>query len=362
MTFLRNYSVLFAILSAALFEAATPASKWLLLGLTPIQLAGLLYLGAALAVMPMSIWKGTSPLPPMHDRPNKLRLLGVILFGGILGPIFLMFGLTLSQAESVSLLLNFEIVATAIIGVFFFRDHLRISGWAGIFTAFIAATLFTFSLLGFEWLGSVLVLLACLMWGIDNHLTATIDGITPSQSTFWKGLVAGLVNLLIGITLDPFVWDSTVIVSALFVGALSYGASIVLYIKSAQVMGATRSQVIFSSAPFSGLLLSVVLLGEELTGSHIFAGGLFVIAITLLMLDNHAHSHTHEKLAHKHSHRHDDNHHNHSHIGLDESVRHTHFHEHEALEYKHPHWPDLHHRHEHTKWTLIILVGLYYVF
>lgn len=78
MTFLCNYSVLFAILSAALFEAATPASKWLLLGLTPIQLAGLLYLGAALAVMPMSIWKGTSPLPPMYDRPNKMRLLGTI--------------------------------------------------------------------------------------------------------------------------------------------------------------------------------------------------------------------------------------------------------------------------------------------
>ena len=133
----------------------------------------------------------------------------------------------------------------------------------------------------------------------------------------------------------------------MFVGALSYGASIVLYIKSAQGMGATRSQVIFSSAPFFGLLLSVVLLGEELTGNHILAGGLFIIAITLLMLDSHSHSHKHKKLAHKHSHRHDDNHHNHSHIGLDKSLRHTHFHEHEPLEHKHPHWPDLHHRHEH---------------
>tara|TARA_R110001592_G_scaffold89971_2_gene264664 strand:- start:320 stop:1375 length:1056 start_codon:yes stop_codon:yes gene_type:complete len=347
MAFLANHSVLLAMLSAALFGAAAPASKWLLLGLTPIQLAGLLYLGAALAVMPISFQKGSSPLPLMHDRPNKLRLLGAILFGGVLGPIFLMFGLSLSQAGSVSLLLNLELVATAIIGVFFFRDHLSISGWAGIATALLAATLLTFSRVGFVWLGSVLALLACLMWGIDNHLTATIDGITPSQSTFWKGLVAGLVNLSIGIMLDPFVWDTTIIVSALFVGALSYGASIVLYIKSAQGMGATRSQVIFSSAPFFGLLLSVVWLGEELTGTHILASGLFIIAIILLMLDSHAHSHIHKKLAHKHSHRHDDNHHNHSHIGLDKSVRHTHYHEHEALEHEHPHWPDLHHRHDH---------------
>ena len=78
MAFLRHHSVLFAILSAALFGAAAPASKWLLLGLTPIQLAGLLYLGAALAVMPISFRKGSSPLPPMHDRPNKLRLFGAI--------------------------------------------------------------------------------------------------------------------------------------------------------------------------------------------------------------------------------------------------------------------------------------------
>tara|TARA_R110000850_G_scaffold273358_1_gene409653 strand:- start:194 stop:373 length:180 start_codon:yes stop_codon:yes gene_type:complete len=59
------------------------------------------------------------------------------------------------------------------------------------------------------------------MWGIDNHLTANIDGIIPSQSTFWKGLVAGLVNLSIGVTLDPFVWDATIIVNVLHVGALS---------------------------------------------------------------------------------------------------------------------------------------------
>tara|TARA_R110001599_G_scaffold200428_2_gene397146 strand:+ start:2331 stop:2711 length:381 start_codon:yes stop_codon:yes gene_type:complete len=123
--------------------------------------------------------------------------------------------------------------------------------------------------------------------------------------------------------------------------------NIVLFIKSTQGMGATRSQVIFSRAPLFGLLLSVMLLGEEFTGTHIFAGGLFIIPIKLLMLDSHAHSHKNEQLAHMHAHRHDDGHHNQSYIGLDKSVRHTHFHEYDALEHKHPHWPDLHHRHEH---------------
>jgi drug/metabolite transporter (DMT)-like permease len=344
---MRSNTLLFAIFSAALFGAATPASKWLLLDLTPIQLAGLLYLGAAIAVMPASFRKGSSSLPSINDRPNQLRLVGAILFGGIFGPVLLMLGLSLAQAGAVSLWLNLELAATAIIGVLFFRDHLSMSAWVGVVIAVVAAALLSLSQTGSEWIAGLLVLLACLMWGIDNHLTATIDGITPSQSTFWKGLVAGIVNLSIGISLDPITLDLTTIFSALLVGALSYGLSIVLYIKASQDMGATRAQVVFSSAPFFGLILSAIFLNELISTVHIAAGGLFIVAIAFLMRDNHAHHHVHNTSRHKHSHRHDDGHHNHTHEGLSPSVKHSHFHDHESMDHAHPHWPDLHHRHDH---------------
>ncbi len=74
----------------------------------------------------------------------------------------------------------------------------------------------------------LLVLLACVCWGLDNHLTALIDGITPSQSTLWKGIVAGTVNLSIGATLAPILFDVKVLLIALVVGALSSGARNVL--------------------------------------------------------------------------------------------------------------------------------------
>src|ERR1700752_3268931 len=81
-----------AVVAAALFGAATPASKWLLSGLTPFQLAGLLYLGAALGVAPAA-WKEGSPrLPGRGDHPNQLRLLGAIIAGGIAGPVLLLLG------------------------------------------------------------------------------------------------------------------------------------------------------------------------------------------------------------------------------------------------------------------------------
>ncbi|MFT4907148.1 MAG: drug/metabolite transporter (DMT)-like permease [Oleispira sp.] len=142
--------LLFAIFSAVLFGAATPASKWLLLDLTPIQLAGLLYLGAAIAVMSASFRKGSSSLPSINDRPNQLRLVGAILFGGIFGPVLLMLGLSLAQAGAVSLWLNLELAATAIIGVLFFRDHLSMSAWVGVVIAVVAAALLSLSQTGSE--------------------------------------------------------------------------------------------------------------------------------------------------------------------------------------------------------------------
>lgn len=344
---MQKHAILLGVLSAALFGAATPASKWLLAGLTPFQLAGLLYLGAAFAVAPAAFGRQGSSLPLFNDQPNRLRLMGAVIFGGFLGPILLLSGLNLAEAGSVSLWLNLELAATAAIGVIFFHDHLSVRGWVGVVAAIFAATLLSWSQGLASLSAAALVLLACICWGLDNHLTALIDGITPSQSTFWKGLIAGSVNLTIGIALDPLSLDASTILGALIVGALSYGASIVLYIRSAQGMGATRAQVIFSSAPLFGVALSVLCLGESISGVHLLAAVIFAVAITLLTLDSHSHDHVHEVMRHKHSHRHDDGHHDHYHQDISPSVRHTHDHEHSYLEHRHPHWPDLHHRHSH---------------
>lgn len=344
---MSRYLILLSILAAALFGAATPASKWLLTGLTPFQLAGLLYLGAALGVAPAAVFRGGVRLPRRIDHRNLARLLGAVVFGGIFGPVALLFGLRLAEAASVSLWLNLELAATAVLGVCFFRDHLGRTGWLGVAAALAAATLLSWSQGAVGITAGSLVLLACLCWGADNHLTALIDGITPSQSTLWKGGAAGAVNLAIGATLAPMTADWQVLVGALGVGALSYGASIVLYITSAHGIGATRAQILFSSAPFFGVGLSVAVLGESVSVIHAIAALLFVFAVVLLLAESHLHVHAHEALAHEHSHRHDDGYHSHSHPGLPSWVRHAHWHEDEPVLHRHPHWPDLHHRHSH---------------
>ena len=345
----RRRGFLEALLSAALFGAATPLAKDLLGDLTPPVLAGLFYLGAAMFLGPLVVHRrlrdGRASLPP--DRRNRLYLLGAILFGGLLGPVLLLWGLALARAASVAMLLNLETTATAMLAFFLFREHLGRWTWLGNAGVLAAGILLTIEGGRPGMLGGLLVAGAAVCWGLDNNLTALIDGITPTQSTFWKGLVAGTTNLTLGLLLHP-VSPSPVWITAVVVGGLSYGVSIVLYISSAQALGATRSQMVFATAPFFGVLMAVVWLGEGLSAAQLVAGGLLLLSLGLLFVERHDHLHEHASTVHTHSHRHDDGHHDHTHPGQEASLRHTHEHVHNRLVHSHPHWPDLHHRHSHT--------------
>ena len=338
---------LIALLSALLFGAATPISKSLLTHLSSFQLAGLLYIGAALGVIILVIRERKFTLPWRMDRKNAFRLLGAVFFGGMLGPLALLAGLRLAQASSVSMWLNLEMVATAILGHFIFKDHLTRTGWLAAGGILLSAIVLTSGEGSAGVLAGLLVTIACICWGIDNHLTALIDGITPAQSTLWKGMVAGTTNLLIGISIAPLTGSIGIVIGGLVLGVFAYGFSIVLYITAAQHLGATRSQLIFSSAPFWGILLSIMILGESFTWQLGLAIILFIASILVLMREQHQHTHVHETVLHDHPHRHDDGHHDHHDDGTSESW-HTHTHQHNFLKHAHPHMPDLHHRHTHS--------------
>ena len=336
-----------ALFSAALFGAATPLSKALLDDCTPFQLAGLLYLGAALAVAPLAL---RSRSRTRWNLANLRKLIGAIACGGVFGPLLLLFSLQTAPASSVSLWLNLELVATALIGHFLFHDHMERGSWIALSAMVIAGMLLCVGQPVGATRSAVLVALACICWAIDNHLTALIDGISPAQSTFWKGLLAGTVNMAIGLGQAEVAGLSfQTVIGGLIVGQLCYGASIALYIAAAQQIGATRGQMIFATAPFIGMTVSIVWLDEPVTSPQVIAGALFVLALIALFRERHGHRHEHAALAHTHAHRHDDGHHLHPHVGDPPANYHSHWHEHEATVHTHPHWPDLHHRHAHRQ-------------
>jgi len=333
--------------SACLFGAATPASKALLAEIQPQVLAGLLYLGAAFGVLPVVIRTKSFRLPWHAGRRTFLLLAGAIFLGGILGPLLLLIGLTAASSGSVALWLNLEFVATAVLGHFVFREHLTARGWAAAGGTLLAALLLAGGEGGAGFLWVSLVAFACLCWGFDNHFTALIDGITPAQITLWKGLVAGTFNLIVGGAIGDGIGQLHVVLMALLVGAISYGVSVTLYIITSQGFGASRSQMVFSTAPFFGVLLSVAVLGETLTGTQALSAGIMGVSLVLLFTEKHIHVHRHDAISHRHAHRHMDGHHDHEHSGLPATASHSHWHVHDPVEHAHKHWPDLHHRHDH---------------
>jgi drug/metabolite transporter (DMT)-like permease len=345
---MKQLAIITGILSGFLFGIATPFSKLLLAGLNSFQLAGLLYLGAALAMLPY-IFRKNSNLKLLFQPGCRAKTAGIIFFGGFAGPLLLLAGLRMANAASVSIWLNMELVATAILGVLIFKDALDRNTWIGVFLTIIAGIVVSFGEGTSGITSGLLITAACACWAVDNHLTALTDGASPQTVTFVKGIVAGSVNLIIGCLIAGQVMVMGNVVQAIIVGIFAYGFSIVLYVTSAQNIGATRSQILFSTAPIWGVIFSYLFVHEPFQWVHLISITLLVLAVIITNLFTHKHRHTHVVMEHIHYHQHTDVHHIHSHDGetIPERKWHSHLHTHDPMTHEHPHDPDLHHRHRH---------------
>jgi drug/metabolite transporter (DMT)-like permease len=336
--------VLWALAAAALFGASTPACKLLVERLGTFELAGLLYLGAALGTAPAAL---RSPWRTARAAHGLRRLSISVLFGGVLGPLFLLAALDRAPAASVALWLALESVATALVGRMLFHERLGRSGWGAVAVVTASAAVLAAPSGVSAGTAAALAALACLCWGVDNNAASVIDSFTPAQIAFVKGLAAGTVNFAIGRTLATHPISLAPSALALGIGALGYGLSLALYVASAQQLGPSRSQLVFSTAPLWGAVGAALIVGERLQPLHAAAAGLMVLGMWLLYRDRHEHEHGHAALTHSHAHRHDDGHHAHAHSDLPASAWHTHEHTHDEQRHAHAHVSDLHHRHEH---------------
>lgn len=343
-----RYGAMFGLLAAALFGISAPLSKLLLGTLRPQLLAGLLYLGAGLSLSLLHIVRPRKAESPLR-KSDVLPLLAIIAIGGIAGPLLMLFGLLRVGALTGSLLLNREAPLTILLAVLLFGEHL------GRYAAAAAALILGGAALlrlqpGTSQADSSGVLLlagACLCWAIDNNLTQRLTLRDPVALVRIKTLGAGCVNLLVALLLGARLPEPGIIVSALLLGSVSYGASVVLDAYALRLLGAAREAAFFATAPFIGALASIVLCGDRLGAVDVGAMGAMALGVVLLLRERHAHQHTHEALDHEHIHSHDA-HHQHNHTPTDPSTApHSHPHRHEPLVHDHPHLPDQHHRHRH---------------
>jgi drug/metabolite transporter (DMT)-like permease len=339
-----------ALLAALLFGASTPFAKLLAGTVSPILLAGLLYLGSGLGLWAIRLVRDRRlavPKLPAHEWP---WFLGAIASGGVIGPVLLMYGLIRTSASSASLLLNLEAVMTAAIAWIVFgenADRRIVLGMTLIVAGGVALAWPGAAAQGGTIHGALLIGGACLFWALDNNLTRKVSAADADFIAGTKGLVAGTTNLALAVALGAKLPPLMLLLSAMMLGLLGYGASLVLFVLALRGLGSARTGAYFSTAPFLGAAIAVVALHDSTPTGFWLSACLMAAGVALHLTERHAHEHHHEALSHTHSHVHE-RHHLHEHdFPWDGTEPHVHLHRHDALVHHHPHYPDLHHRHRH---------------
>lgn len=348
------YLVFQALLAAFLFGMSAPISKFLLGEITPILLAAFLYLGAGISLLIIMglqrLGKKSNPTEAQIKKADLPWLAGAILTGGIAAPITLLFSIRGTPAGTASLLLNFEGVSTTLIAALVFKESLsRQALWAILSITFASVLLSTN--LNSDWglsISALGILIACILWGMDNNFTRNISAKDPLAIVTIKGLVAGSFSLVFATVLGDQIPGINIVAGAMLLGCMGYGLSIVLFVYAMRGLGAARTSTLFGTAPLAGVVVSSLLFRETYGISFTIAVPLMLIGTMLLASEAHSHNHVHEKAVHEHRHRHDDIHHVHIHTQEEfQAQSHSHLHSHDHLEHEHPHLPDIQHRHAH---------------
>ncbi len=263
----------FALLAALLFGLSTPLAKMVSPHVEPALLAGLLYLGSGLGLGGYALLRrggrhSRSPEAALK-RADAPWLAGAIVSGGVVGPLLLMWGLAQTPASSASLLLNLEGVFTALLAWFVFRENFdaRIAwGMALIAAGGVCLSWLRRPEAGVPW-SSLAILGACFAWAVDNNLTRKVSAGDPVQIAMLKGLIAGSVNTALGLAQGGKFPGASVLLGVGIIGFFGYGLSLTLFVLALRHIGTARTGAYFSTAPFVGAAVAVVLLGDSLSAA-----------------------------------------------------------------------------------------------
>ena len=258
--------IFLAMFAAALYALNSPLSKILLDYMPPTLMAGFLYLGAGvgmgviLVIRKMGDGNNKEEALTKRELPHTVAM--IVL--DIAAPIFLLLGLSGTTAANASLLNNFEIVATALIALLFFREKISPRLWMGIGFVTVSCAILSFEdITSFSFSGgSLFVLLAAVCWGLENNCTRKLSSKDPLQIVLLKGIFSGTGSVVIGLCLGERLGSVWSVFAVLGVGFVAYGLSIFFYVYAQRLLGAARTSAYYAVAPFIGTALSLVIFRE----------------------------------------------------------------------------------------------------
>lgn len=286
----KYIAILFAILAAALYAINIPISKLLLEHVDATMMAALLYLGAGIGLMLYGLGRKALGKGGQQERLTRKELpytVAMVVLD-IIAPILLMLGIERTNSANVSLLNNFEIVATTIIALVIFKEVVSAKLWIAIVMVTIASIVLSFENAGAFVFneGSLLVLGACVCWGFENNCTKMISNKSSVEIVTIKGCFSGLGSLIVALILGEQIPAGKWIVAALLLGFVAYGLSIHFYIMAQKDLGAAKTSAYYSIAPFLGVAFSMILLGEHPTMQFYVALAIMAVSTVFMVKDS----------------------------------------------------------------------------
>lgn len=263
----QTKAIILAVLAAVLYALSSPFSKLLLEEVPEKMMAAFLYLGAGIGLSFIGLLEKRGHISNRNeqklDGKDTPYVIGMIVLD-IVAPILLMMGLNRTAAANVSLLNNFEIVATTLIAGLIFREKISKRLLVAIALVTVASGILSFedvSSLHFS-LGSFFVLGATICWGFENNCTRKLSDKDPLQIVVVKGFGSGAGALVIAFMFGERFGNPFYILLTLILGFVAYGLSIFFYVYAQRTLGAAKTSAYYAIAPFVGVFLSLLIFGK----------------------------------------------------------------------------------------------------
>lgn len=262
----ENIKAICLALAAALFYAINvPFSKMLLNNISPTFTASFLYLGAGTGVGLMYLFHYKNESPKERLSGSDMPYVAGMVILDIAAPILLMSGISLGTSSNASLLGNFEIVATTLIALLIFKERVSPKLWTAIILITAAGIILSFDGDDSARLsaGSLFVIGATVCWGFENNCTRKISNKSTHQIVTIKGFFSGAGAFLVAPAVGEKPPEAVYAALTMTLGFIAYGLSIFTYIRAQKTLGAAKTGAYYAVAPFIGIFLSFMILGES---------------------------------------------------------------------------------------------------
>ena len=277
--------LLFAFLSAFLYDLNVPVSKYSLKTLSTNEILFLLYFGSAVGLFLLMLFNKKQKFSLKPEKGESIFIIGVIIFD-ILAALFIVESLKYIDASTVSLISILEISFTIVISHFIFKTKISknliiaviLVSIGGILLSFDSSTEFKLSI------ASMLTVFATACWGLENNLTAKVSDKNPLLLVFYKCFAVAIFNLLFILNINIFElftnnWYLLVI------GFFTYGISILYYVYAINYIGISKTSIVFSFSPVFGALISLILFKEKITIYFVISLILMLMGIYFTIID-----------------------------------------------------------------------------